>query len=104
VYDIAYQARVARGENFEAIVSQVLDRRNNSIFRPEEVTVTAYSSDDLETIVEGGAAGGGEANDFVHLQLTATLGLFSNLVPEPLQMEKIIDYYYINEPDLKAVH
>jgi hypothetical protein len=101
-YDIAYRAKVARGEGFASIVAQTLESSSHGLFNPEEVSVQAVSSEDLRQIVIGGGqAGAGEPGDVVHLQLVANIGVLGGLVPEPLRIVRTIDYYYVNEPDVE---
>jgi hypothetical protein len=102
VYDIAYQAKVAQGQGFEAIVAQVLESRNNGLFRPAEISIVATSSPDLDTAMSGAVAGAGQAGDIVHIQLLAELGILNDLVPDPMKIRRTIDYYYINETDLEV--
>lgn len=104
-YDIAHQAKVARGENFEMIVQRVLEERNHHLFQPQDVQVTAQWAQDLVVLSEGnGTAGAGGQGDFVMLRLEAKLGLFSFLVGEDkaTSLERVITICYVNEPDWRV--
>jgi hypothetical protein len=103
VYDIAYQSKVARGVNFDGIVAEVLEQRNNGLFKPAEVKVTSTYSPNFEGMAIGGLEGSGFGGDIVHLKMETDLGVFANLVPNPLKINRTIDYYYINEPDMEDI-
>lgn len=101
-YDIAFQAKVARGTGFDGIVSDVLTRRNNGLFSPQEVSVTATWAPSVLELASGGSQGAGGPGDFVKLEMKASLNLFGSLVPKPLQLTRSITYCYVNETDLEA--
>lgn len=101
-YDIAFQAKVARGTGFDGIVSDVLTRRNNGLFSPQEVSVTAIWAPSVLELASGGSQGAGGPGDFVKLEMKASLNLFGSLVPKPLQLTRSITYCYVNETDLEA--
>ena len=102
VYDIAFQAKVARGSGFDGIVADVLARRNNALFSPQEVSVTATWAPSVLELAAGGSQGAGGPGDFVRLEMNASLNLFGSLVPKPLQFTRSITYCYVNETDLEA--
>lgn len=101
-YDIAFQAKVARGTGFDGIVSDVLTRRNNGLFSPQDVSVTATWAPSVLELASGGSQGAGGPGDFVKLEMKASLNLFGSLVPKPLQLTRSITYCYVNETDLEA--
>ncbi|MDR1046035.1 MAG: pilus assembly protein [Candidatus Adiutrix sp.] len=103
VYDIAYQIKVARGQDSDVIVESVLAARNNGLFSVDEVTVALSSAPTMEGALAGGAAGAGGGSDIVRLDLSANLNLLGRLVPEPLRINRTIVYYFQNEPDLEDV-
>jgi hypothetical protein len=103
LYDIAYQSKVAKGSGFNEIVMSVLETRNNGIFSPAEVQITATSSKYPDEVLAGGGfPGPGGPGDIVRINLKAELGIFNNLVPEPIKIVRNVDYYYINEVDLEG--
>ncbi len=102
VSDIAYQARVARGEGFSRIARRVLQERSYKIFSPSAVKVKARYSDDLSAVVTGGLSGGGKDGSFVHLELEANLSLMSGVLPETWEVKRVIHYYYKNEPGFES--
>ena len=100
-YDIAHQLRVAQGEGLQSIASTVLSKHSHGLFDSSAVTVTAWHAEDVQTLAGGGSSGAGGASHIVHLQLNATVSLLASIAPAPLQAQRTIDLYFMNEPDLE---
>lgn len=79
IYDISFEVRLARGQNFEEIVARNLAANSHFLYDPEEITVTASHARTLTGLDGGGAAGAGGPGDIVKLELTAELGVLRSL-------------------------
>jgi hypothetical protein len=101
MYNLAYNAKTDqnRTDNFEALAKEALEKQSHNLFGVDEIKVTVNFDPDMGFIrPEGGEEGPGFGQDIVRLTYETELGLFPNLVPDPLKFKKKFYYYYINEP------
>jgi hypothetical protein len=79
IYDISFELRLARGENFDDIVTRNLEANSHFLYDPADISVSATHARTLSAFNSEPQDGAGGAGDIVKLELSAELGVLRGL-------------------------
>ena len=92
-------AKLARGVNASSLIKNNIDDMSFNLFDSDDLEIELQSADDLADLLYGGESGGGKGGQYVHVTVTAHIGILNGIVPNSLFTDSQINAYYINEPD-----
>ena len=92
-------AKLARGVNASSLIKNNIDDMSFNLFDSDDLEIELQSADDLANLLYGGESGGGNGGQYVHVTVTAHIGILNGIISNSLFADSQINAYYINEPD-----
>lgn len=99
-----HAAKLERGRNAEALVTQALEKWRFGVFNPSDLKVTLTSASSMALLLNGGSAGAGVGGDSVHLKVEAKLGILEKVLPEGNPMKGDVEMHLFYREILSDRH
>ena len=92
-------AKLARGVNAASLIKNNIDDMSFNLFDSDDLEIKLQNADNLVNLLYGGERGGGKGGRYVHVTVTAHIGILNGIISNSLFADSQINAYYINEPD-----